>query len=266
MDGLCKALLTAITVVVVVLMARRSGRRIAGIVAALPTVTAPALLWIAHVQGDAFAAHAAVASVAACAMLAAFALAYAGLLGRGGVALALSGGAAGAALVALPAWLASDDLRWASALALAACVAALRLMPHGIAPLSERRAASPVAAIVVAAPLSALVAAFGPALGSAAAGLLASLPVISATVAAVEHATLGPAAAGRFLRGYAEGLVGKAVFGAVFALAAVPLGAFAALLLALGAMAVASVALEGWRRGRPGRRRGWPADPSRSVA
>ncbi len=72
-----KAGLTAGMVLIVTLVARRCGPRLAGVIAALPTVTAPALGWLAHDRGTAPAISVAIASVSVCAMLAAFTLAYA---------------------------------------------------------------------------------------------------------------------------------------------------------------------------------------------
>ncbi|MDQ2927469.1 MAG: hypothetical protein M3R22_04765, partial [Pseudomonadota bacterium] len=82
---------------------------------------------------------------------------------------------------------------------------------------------------LLAGSLTALAATAGPALGSFATGLLASLPVISASVAMVEHAEGGHRAAANFLGGYAWGLFGKAAFGAAFVLLAPRLGAATAL-------------------------------------
>ena len=61
MDGLWKAAATALTVAVLMGLARGAGHRVAGLLAALPTTTAPALVWLAADQGPAFAARAAVA-------------------------------------------------------------------------------------------------------------------------------------------------------------------------------------------------------------
>jgi hypothetical protein len=79
MDWAWKAGATALAVGLVLLLARHAGRRAAGTAASLPLVTAPALAWIAHEHGTALAASAAVATVSACAALAAFALAQAWL-------------------------------------------------------------------------------------------------------------------------------------------------------------------------------------------
>ena len=45
MDGLWKAAATALTVAVLMGLARGAGHRVAGLLAALPTTTAPALVW-----------------------------------------------------------------------------------------------------------------------------------------------------------------------------------------------------------------------------
>ncbi len=60
MDELFKGLLTAGTVLLVMAAARHGGRRVAGLVAALPTITAPTLAWLAHDEGMAFAISAAI--------------------------------------------------------------------------------------------------------------------------------------------------------------------------------------------------------------
>ena len=46
MDGLWKAAATALTVAVLMGLARGAGHRVAGLLAALPTTTAPALVWL----------------------------------------------------------------------------------------------------------------------------------------------------------------------------------------------------------------------------
>jgi hypothetical protein len=104
--------------------------------------------------------------------------------------------------------------------------------------MSSHRSLATIA--IAAGALTALAATLGPALGSFATGLLASLPLISGAAAMVEHANGGHRAAAQFLRGYLWGLFGKAAFGAVFALLAVPLGAVAALLLAFACACVLS--------------------------
>jgi hypothetical protein len=95
-----------------------------------------------------------------------------------------------------------------------------------------------VCAALAAGSITALATTAGPALGSFATGLLASLPVISAAVAMVEHGHGGHRAAANFLHGYAWGLFGKAAFGAVFVLLVPLIGAAPALALACACAAL----------------------------
>ncbi|MEO8937201.1 MAG: hypothetical protein ABI277_04570 [Burkholderiaceae bacterium] len=235
MELILGAVLTALAVAGLLGAARHLGQRAAGMLAALPTVTAPTLAWIAHDRGIAFAADASVAGVAACAMLAAFALGYTRAPRHGGAALALLCGLTSAALVAWPVHHASRTLPAALALAVLSCVVALLLMPRvprvSGAPLVRTGSVVPTAA--AAGTLTAAAATAASTLGSFAAGLLSSLPIISGTITLVEHARHGPTAATRFLRGYVGGLFAKAVFGATFAVLAIDLEAATALVIAV---------------------------------
>jgi hypothetical protein len=228
MEWVWKALLTAGSVLLVMLLARHGGRRAAGAVAALPTVTAPALAWLAHDRGDAFAAHAAVASLSACAMLAAFAVVQVHVARRRGVVVTLACGAMGAAVLAAPAALASVTLAAALPLAVSSCALALLCLPppppHALPPAR----APVVATALAAAGLGLVTAALAPLLGIFAAGLLASLPLVSGAVAVSEQASSGYAGLAQFLRAYVRGLPARAVFCVVFALLAVRLGWIAA--------------------------------------
>jgi len=233
MDWLFKAVLTAGVALLVMVAARQGDRRWAGVAAALPTITAPTLAWLAHEEGVAFAVSAAIGSVAACAMLAVFALGYA-RVARYGIALALMCGLGSALAMALPAEAASAHLADALVLALGCCVIAVAAMPStgpsAVSPQRSRRSILVVAA--AAGGFTALAATIGPSMGGFATGLLSSLPLITGSVAIAEHTACGHAAATHFLRGYVGGLFGKAAFGAVFALLAPRIGAVAALTLA----------------------------------
>lgn len=92
MDGLFKAALTAALVALLLLAARWWGQRVAGLVVGLPTVTAPALGWLAVSRGPAFAAEAAAGAIAAGAPCALFGLAYALVSRRAGPLVALGAG------------------------------------------------------------------------------------------------------------------------------------------------------------------------------
>lgn len=215
-----KAVLTACVVAVVLTAAKLSGRCLAGIVAGLPIVSAPALLWVASSIGPHFGARAAVGSVAACAMLAAFAVGYEHNARRSGPALALGAGVLCAVTAAALIRASVSGVGTALLVALLGCAAALLVLPHIStvhAPSRRLRAEIPAVA-AVAGGLSGAVALLAPLLGAFGAGVLASLPIIGGTVVVFEHATDGHRSVTRFLRGYVSGLVSKAVFGAVFAL------------------------------------------------
>lgn len=246
MDELFKGLLSAGTVMLVMAAARHGGRRVAGLVAALPTITAPTLAWLAYDEGMGFAISAAIGSVAACAMLAVFALGYARAARYRGGAVALACGVGGALAMALPAKAASADLGTALMLALGSCAVTFAAMPRlGAEIVSRQRPdprscprpegsawCSPWFVATTAGALTAIATLLGPALGGFACGLLSSLPLITGPVAMAEHANGGHRAAAHFLRGYVGGLFGKAAFGTLFVLLAPRTGAVAALSLA----------------------------------
>lgn len=248
MAWICKGALTAFVIWLVMRVADRCGPRVGGVAAALPTVTAPTLLWVAHEHGVGFAAGAAVGSVAACAVLASFALTYALTARRRGSAVALMAGTAAVGVTALPALALSHSLGLSLLGALAAAVlagAAMRRRPgvRTIAspvPVAHSRSGDRerVCVAVCVGATTALVAAIGPALGDDATGLLASLPLIGAAVAVLEQSRGGAPAAAEFLRGYVAGLFARAAFGATFALTVPALGAPAGLALAVGAAVV----------------------------
>ena len=242
MDWIFRAVLTAVTVFLVVQAARRIGQRAAGVIAALPIITAPALVWVSHEHGVGFAVHAAVGSVSARAIMAGFAIAYARGTRLGNVATALAFGLAGAVAIALPAALAIDRLAQALALAIVCCSVAMVSLPGG-----RNRVASPrqsgsaaVAVALASGGLAAWAATIGPELGGFATGLMSSLPLIGSGVAILEHKKSGPRAAAQFRHGYLRGLFGKMAFGAVFAWLAVPVGTPSALLVGIAVAGVLS--------------------------
>ncbi|MBW8894281.1 MAG: hypothetical protein JF617_20070, partial [Burkholderiales bacterium] len=191
--------------------------------------------WLADDEGTAFAISAAVGSVAACGMLAVFALVYARAARYSGGAVALACGLLGALAIALPAEAASANLTCALALALASSAVAFAAMPSSHADVIVSRKGSLRLMFLVAAisgGVTAFAASIGPSVGGFATGLLSSLPLVTGPVAMVEHATHGHRAAAHFLRGYVGGLFGKAAFGTVFALTAARLGVVVALSLA----------------------------------
>lgn len=243
-EWICKAALTAFVVWLVMRVADRCGPRLGGVTAALPTVTAPTLLWVAHEQGPRFAAGAAIGSVAACAVLAAFALTYALIARRRGCAVALLAGIAAVAATTVPALAVSASLGLSLLCAVAAAMLASAAMQRHAVTLAAKPAPTEKSAAcaleracvaVIVGATTALVAAIGPAFGDYATGLLASLPLIGGAVAVLEQSRGGAHAATEFLRGYVAGLFARAAFGTTFALTAPALGAVAGLVLAFAA-------------------------------
>lgn len=240
MEWWLKALVTAATVALVMGVGRHAGQRFAGVVAALPTVSAPTLVWLMQERGLEFAVNAAIGSVSACAMLAAFALVYALIARRGGVVAALLGGLLGALALALPALLMSDSLASATLFALAACTVAMAVMPGLRGGVARGRSTSGQSACTAlgAGGVSVLAVTIGPALGTFATGLLSSLPTVGGAVAVIEHAAGGYRAVEQFLRGYVTGLFGKIAFFAAFVLVTESLGSAWALALGCAAACV----------------------------
>lgn len=247
-----KATLTAAVVALVMMAARLFGSRVAGGLAGLPVVTAPALLWIAAEQGNTFAAHAAVGSLAACAGAPLFALAFLVLARRGAAWPALLGGLVVLALASL-ALAPLAGLPWVmlAAAALACVVVLHQVRPQPVVAVARSRVGEPWLTALTAGLISAVVSALAPRLGAHGAGLLATLPIISAcAMVHLQSSGQGAAIAG-FVRGYVVGIAAKSAFVFVFALALAGLGAATALVLALAAGAAAGVLLTRQKPLRP---------------
>lgn len=239
MEWLWKGIVTMASVALVLALARRWGGSAAGLVAGLPTTTAPALAWMAGEHGLPFAAEAAAATVAAGCTMAAFSLAYAhATVARCGPRGALAWGVAAALATTGPVLACSGHLLACVALGLGGCVLALRAWPAERDTTSEAPAAVRLGATVPAAAAGGVTLGLGmvgPAIGTACSGLLASLPVVSITVATTQHAAQGPAAARQFLRGAVAGLIARIAFGTVFSAALPAAGTGWALCAGLGA-------------------------------
>ena len=245
MDWAFKAMVTGCSVALVMWLARRWCRCLAGIVSGLPIITAPALMWVAQQQGAEFAARAAVASVAAGAMLVALVVGFVRVAPRWGAAAGLAAGGAAAALLVLPTEAVSGSLAASLLVGCASCVLGLLAVPATVAAraVPRDRRFELATCSTLAGSVTAATTWVGPWLGSFAAGLLASLPMVSASVAIAEYAGGGHAAATQFLRGVVGGLFGRSLFCAVFAIAVVPAGIWAAIALSCAAALLASCAI-----------------------
>jgi hypothetical protein len=229
-----KLVLVPALVASVSLAARRWGPRVAGLLAALPIVTGPALLFFAIEQGGPFAAEAARGALAA-------------LVGVAGAGLAYSWTSLRAA------WPASLVASWATFTALTLVLHAFRLdaAPALVAACASFAAVSRLLPAVTGAratprpwafdlplrmlsamTLVVIVTELADRLGPGLSGAFTPFPVTLTVLLAFTHAREGAATAIRFLRGFLTGMWSFATFCFVATLAIVPLGRFAGLLLA----------------------------------
>jgi len=241
--ALMKGGLTALIVGGLLMLAQRWGRSAAGLLAGLPTVTGPALLWLALDRGAAFAAEAAVGAVAAGLCCALFALAYGRAGHRCGPAGALALGTAASA-APLP-WLGHVELGLTEWLLLAslACWASRWALGRGASTTREDDVDAPrvhvrgwLVTALVSGLVSAVAAGAADEVGPFWAGMLTSPPLLAAAVALELHrqaGRVGPAEP--FLHGYVTGLIGRGLFAAVVGALIVPLGTAAAFAAALAA-------------------------------
>ena len=227
MDWRCKAALTAVAIVLLLAAAQRLGRHVAGILTGLPTVTGPALAWLAFEHGEFYAVDAAIGSVAACAACAVFALTYERASRRTGPLISLI-------IASAPTALATVALQWIAGSLLASLATAVgaTLVIHAALAGRGARARStavrlrgePWVTAGVAGLVSGAVSVLAISVGSFWAGMMASPPLIAAAMAMHEHLRREHQDVRDFMRGYVGGLIGRGGYGAVFALLVGPLG------------------------------------------
>lgn len=237
---------SALAVTAVLLAAHRWGRDSAGLLAGLPMVSGPAMVWLALDHGGHFAANAAHGAVAAAVPCAVFAMVYACLAPKRGRVAALCCAVAACLWVVwlLSGWQRSMHVTLAAVVI--TCVLCGALMPRS-APRSMpavsrgtvlRAGATTVA---VSAGVSVLVSLLAPELAPQWAGMLTSQPLLAAAVVWELHRQGCSSRVQDFLRGYTAGLVGRSLFMAVFGVLLVPQG----LPLAMGAALAATLLLGG---------------------
>jgi hypothetical protein len=235
---LLKLALTPILIGGATLVARRWGPLVGGWIIALPLTSGPVLLFLAVDHGAAFAAAAAVGSLAGLAAIAAFCLCYAfaaARLGRsapdarGWSRPALSVAAASlsfAAAAVVLQQLVAISIWPVLLVTLGAVTVAARLIPR------SGRAHAPIAhpawdlpaRMAVATTLVVGLTAVAPVLGPGWSGLVATFPVYLAVMAAFAHRHAGARAANDVLRGMLAGLYGTSAFYVVLHVALVPYG------------------------------------------
>jgi hypothetical protein len=219
-----KLVLTPALIAAASLAGRRWGPTVSGWLVGLPLTSGPVVFFLALEHGTSFAAAAAVGTLAGTISQAAFCVVYARIALHGAWPLALLGGCAG--FLAVTAGLIRVNLPTAFvfALALAALVVALSLMPGPRSgavtpgPDSAPAAASAPprwdlpARMVVATAFVLLLTGVSAALGAHVTGLLAPFPVYASVLAVFAQRQRGPAAAASVLRGLVYGLFSFAGF------------------------------------------------------
>jgi hypothetical protein len=263
---LTKLALAPLLVVASSLAGRRWGAQLAGLLAALPLVAGPILLFTELSHGERFASRAASASLLGLVALVAFAIGFAwaarrcgwlGALLLGWIAYGLVGALDGMVLVdALP----SPSLRFVAASG--AFLLGLRLLPRWPEAAAQAptrppawdlpaRAAATAALVVIVTGVSSLV-------GPTFTGIAAPFPVATSILGAFTLAAYGAPQATELLGGFLRGGLGFAAFCLIVALLDVPSGAPIAFALAacgalLGQAAALLLARAGTRSGVPGR-------------
>jgi hypothetical protein len=236
----------------VTLAGRRWGPGVGGLLAALPLAAGPILVFLALEQGTAFAARAAVTTMAAVSGVAAFAVAYAWMAVRAAWPPSLLTGLAAFAAVAVLV----PTVPWTPAAALlvsAGGFAAARvLLPAAPgAPARARAATADLWPRMLAALLLVLITtSLAPWLGPELSGVLAPFPVVLSVLAAFTHAREGAAAVLTFLHGFLPSMTTFSVFCFVVAVALEPLGIAGGFALALGTQAALQALLLPWLRRR----------------
>jgi hypothetical protein len=238
-----KLVLTPALIAAASLAGRRWGPGVSGWLVGLPLTSGPVAFFLALDHGAAFAAAAAVGSLAGTAAQTAFCLAYGWLARRSPWPLALLAGAVAFGAVSAALERRALVLTPLFVGAVVVLAAGIRLMPETVtaAPAGSLPRWDLPARMVVATALVLLLTGLAPILGPRLAGILATFPVFAGILAAFAHRLQGPGSAAGVLRGLLLGLFSFAgfffVLGALLERAGIAPAFSAALLVALGLQA-----------------------------
>jgi hypothetical protein len=232
-----KMIASAALVIGASLVVERAGPLIGAMIATLPLSAGPNYVYLAMEHGSAFLAKSALASLVANAATGLFAAAYAALAQKRGLAASLGGAyAVWIAVVLLahrPDWTLAALIS-ANALVYAGAIAATRrfLAARPLAPAGRRWWDLPLRALAVMALVATVVLA-GRFIGPGAAGVTALVPIVFTSLVFILHDRIGGPATAAVIAHSLPGMVGFTVAVVVLAVTVVPLGAAAALSLAL---------------------------------
>ncbi len=231
-----KMAVTAAFLVAATLVAERAGPLVGGLVATLPISAGPAYAFLSLDHDAAFIAASATASLATNAVTGLFALCYMILAQVRGPALSLAGALGSwfllAFLVRSVEWTLAGALALNAAAYLVCLPAARWFRSASFRPPRRRWYDVPLRAVLVAL-LVASVIGLSARVGPAVTGTLAVFPMVLTSLILIFHPRIGGPATAALIANTLPGLVGFAFAVLALHLAAVPLGAPAALLLAL---------------------------------
>jgi hypothetical protein len=231
-----KMLVTAGFVVVATAFAERAGALVGALIATLPIAAGPAYVFLALDHDAAFLSSSALASLAVNAVTAIFALTYAAMAQRHGLALSLA--AAFVVWFVLALLVRSTPWTLAGALLLnivviPVCSALGRRFRDIAMPLMTRRWYDIPLRAVMAASLVTIVVGLSTRVGPTMTGILAVFPIVLTSLMLILHPRIGGKASAAVLANTLPGLGGFSLCLLALHLAAIPLGTVLALILAL---------------------------------
>ena len=252
--GLTRIAVTGTVVVAASLAAERVGPLVGGVVVSLPVLAGPGYVFLALTASDEFVAETALASLAVMTASAAFLTAY--------VIAAPRMAAFPAILIAYLAWCVAAGLvstltfTWWSALAAnlaALAVGRMLARPPALSRLTEVRPPTGLDLLVralISGTLLAIVVAISGGVGPRATGILMVMPVTFTSLAWIMHRRYGGAVAAATMAASLIGMLGLVAALLGVHLMAKPLGAWWALVMALGlSLAVSAlIVVTSWRR------------------
>jgi hypothetical protein len=233
---LVKMIVTAAFVIAATKAAERAGALVGAMIATLPIAAGPSYVFLALDHSPEFLAEGALASLTVNAATGIFALAYAALAQRHGLALSL-----GAALAAwIGAALVVRSVEWTTAGAIvfnvvvfAVCLAAGNRFRHApMPPVVQRWYDVPLRAVMVAVLVAAVIG-LSTQVGPAVTGILAVYPIVLTSLMLILHPRVGGPATAGIIAHTILGLVGFSLCCLTARLLIVPLGPALGLSLAL---------------------------------
>lgn len=249
---LLKVTITPSVIALATIVARRFGPAVGGWLIGLPFTNGPVALFLTLEHGPAFTAHVARGFVAGITGEVAFVLAYVGMVlrGRGWRQAVLAGSAAYVAVGAALAT-ASGSAPLLLAIALAALLLGLRLVPAGGTATSAQSRWELPARMALATTMVLAVTAVASLIGPGLSGVATTFPLISTLLAVCVHRANGPMAAIAVYRGLLAGLFALMGFATtlILLLSRLPLATAFALAVTL-ALSIQLASLTVVRRGQ----------------